>query len=171
MLPYCRAPEWLAISVTVYAMIDWSDQSGEKIPQSLMQTGYVLVLLVGSKESCATESEISAHRGDDTSTPISAVSHIWREAVVFLIEIAMLLFTYAHAHRNKQHLVKLRFVSATVIISWDEFACSHSGGISFPARHVLELHFSSSPSSSAQYMLSLSIFSACFFPRAFMLCE
>lgn len=63
----------------------------ENKSQSLMQTGWVFVWLVGSQESPVTGSEASTLRAD-TSTPRSAISSLWREKVVCLIEIAVVIY-------------------------------------------------------------------------------
>lgn len=70
--------------------------------QSPMQTGWVLVGLVGRQESPATEAEASTLRADDTSTPRSAIPFLWRENVVCLIWNCR---CYLHMQAKTRHWV------------------------------------------------------------------
>lgn len=73
--------------------------------------------------------------------------------------------------RNKQDLVKLRFFTNAVAISWDEFVCPQSFGTSFPPLELPTFWscISLPPHNpSAQCMLSLSFLSTSSFPRASM---
>lgn len=137
MFPSCRAPQWVAVGV--YARIHWSNPSGKKIPEPN-----------ANRQSACRESGITCHWIWSLNAPcrwhfpppdLQFLSS--EESTLFSWLELLLLFTYAG--RNKTLGVKLRFGSAAVTVSWDEFACPRSAGISFPTHHVLELPLPSSP--------------------------